>query len=64
MLFENKIKEAYLQRICRRYDDEGLARYFTHHDFDGLKAEAFSFEGREGHTLNGAFYYYDGYRAG
>ncbi|MBQ1933644.1 MAG: alpha/beta fold hydrolase [Clostridia bacterium] len=63
MLFENKIKEAYLQRICRRYDDEGLARYFTHHDFDGLKAEAFSFEGREGHALNGAFYYYDGYRA-
>ena len=62
MLFENKIKEIYLQRICRRYDDEGLARYFDHTDFEGLNAEAFSFKGREGHTLNGAFYFYNGYR--
>jgi pimeloyl-ACP methyl ester carboxylesterase len=62
MLFEKKIKEIYLQRICRRYDDEGLARYFNHSDFAGLNAEAFSFKGREGQTLNGAFYSYDGYR--
>ncbi len=62
MLFENKIKEMYLQKICCRYDDMGLARYFTHKDFDGLRAEGFSFKGMEGHTLNGAFYFYDGYR--
>lgn len=62
MLFENKIKEMYLQKICCRCDDMGLARYFAHKDFDGLREEKFSFGGREGHVLNGAFYFYDGFR--
>lgn len=62
MLFEKKIKEIYLKKICCRYDDMGLARYFTHNDFEGLCAERFSFEGRGGNTLNGAFYFYKGYR--
>ncbi len=63
MLFEKKIIGLYRQKLFSRCDDMGLARYFTHEDFPGLEAEAFSFvEDVHGNTLHGNFYAYPGCR--
>lgn len=59
MLFYNTVKKLYNELIFRRYDDEGLAYYFSAKDFEGLHAEPFSFRGNNGQTLKGNFYYYN-----
>ena len=59
MLFYNTVKKLYNEFIFKRYDDEGLAYYFSAKDFDGLRSEKFSFKGNNGQTLKGSFYYYD-----
>lgn len=58
MIFEKKIGDAYRSRLFVRYDDNGVAKYFDHTDFDGLKKEEFSFKTKAGNTLRGGFYSY------
>lgn len=62
MIFEKQIEKIYRSKMFCRCDDAGLARYFSYEDFAGMICEPFSFKGREGHTLNGAFYSYENCR--
>ena len=61
MIFEKKVIGIYKGMAYTRYDDDGLAYYFSADDFDGLHAETYEFKALAGHTLNGNFYYYDGF---
>lgn len=61
MIFEKKVVNIYEGMAYTRYDGDGLAYYFSANDFDGLHAEAYEFKASAGHTLNGNFYYYDGF---
>lgn len=56
----NKINELYKSQVYSRADDNGCVFYFTADDFDSLKREEYSFPSCDGHTLKGAFYYYQG----
>lgn len=64
MIFEKKIEKLYRSKMFCRCDDVGLACYFSYEDFAGMICEPYSFKGREGHTLNGAFYSYEGFSEG
>lgn len=57
----NAVKKIYNSFIFRRYDDEGLAYYFSEKDFDGLEAEPYEFVGNNGQKLRGKFYYYNNF---
>lgn len=59
MLFENKVLGIYRTQFFSRYDHTGLAHYFSHRDFPGLRQQEFSFRSRLGHTMMGWFYCYD-----
>ena len=53
------IENFYRTKVFCRCDDKGTAYYFSAKDFDGLKAEPYSFVSSKGNTLKGFFYYYD-----
>jgi pimeloyl-ACP methyl ester carboxylesterase len=59
MIFEKKIVGIYTQQFLNRCDDTGLAHYFSHEDFPGLRQQPFDFQSSLGHTLKGWFYCYD-----
>ncbi len=61
MLFQKKIEELYKAQFFTRYDDIGLVKYFTHEDFEGLSATPYTFVSSHGHTLRGAFYFYENF---
>lgn len=61
MIFEKKVIGIYKGMAYTRYDDDGLAYYFSADDFNGLQAEPYEFKSSAGHTLKGNFYYYDGF---
>lgn len=57
------VKETFIQRykqeLFKRYDEDGSVFYFSPSDFDGLRAEPFSFTNNHGERLQGYFYSYD-----
>ncbi len=55
------IEKIYRSMVYTRADDNGCVVYFTAEDFEGLHREEYSFPSSLGHTLAGAFYYYDGF---
>lgn len=55
------IEKTYKNMVYSRADDNGCVVYFTAEDFEGLHREEYSFPSSLGHTLAGAFYYYDGF---
>ena len=59
MIFEKKIVGIYQQQFLNRCDDTGLAHYFSHEDFPGLRQQPFDFQSSLGHTMKGWFYCYD-----
>ena len=59
MIFEKKIVGIYTQQFLSRCDDAGLAHYFSHADFPGLRQQPFDFQSSLGHTMKGWFYCYD-----
>lgn len=59
MIFEKKIVGIYESQFLSRCDDKGLAHYFSHADFPGLRQQSFPFRSSLGHTLQGWFYCYD-----
>jgi pimeloyl-ACP methyl ester carboxylesterase len=59
MIFEKKIVGLYQQQFLNRCDDTGLAHYFSHADFPGLRQQPFDFQSSLGHTMKGWFYCYD-----
>ena len=59
MIFEKKIVGIYESQFMSRCDDKGLAHYFSHSDFPGLRQQPFDFKSSLGHTLKGWFYCYD-----
>ena len=59
MIFEKKIVSIYRGQFLTRCDDQGLAHYFSHADFPGLRQQSFDFPSSLGHTLKGWFYCYD-----
>lgn len=59
MLFEKQILDMYKGMMYTRCDDEGLAVYFSHNDFEGLKCEEHCFRASAGHKLQGYLYSYD-----
>ena len=59
MLFEKKIVNTFRGNFVTRCDDAGTAYYFSAADFPGLIQENFAFPSSCGHSLQGAFYYYD-----
>lgn len=59
MIFEKKIVGIYKSQFLSRCDDTGLAHYFSHADFPGLRQQSFDFRSSLGHTLKGWFYCYD-----
>ncbi len=61
MIFHKQIEAAYRARLFARCDDTGLVHYFSHQDFPGMHAEAYTFASFHGHELQGYFYSYDGY---
>ena len=60
MIFK-KIYGIYKGMVYSRADDNGCVFYFSHRDFENLKKEEYSFGSVDGHTLKGAFYYYEGF---
>ena len=59
MIFEKKIVGIYKSQFLSRCDDKGLAHYFSHADFPGLRQQPFDFRSSLGHTMKGWFYCYD-----
>lgn len=59
MIFEKKIVGIYKQQFLNRCDDTGLAHYFSHADFPGLRQQPFGFRSSLGHEMKGWFYCYD-----
>ena len=59
MIFEKKIVGIYTQQFLSRCDDQGLAHYFSHADFPGLRQQPFDFKSSLGHDMKGWFYCYD-----
>ncbi len=59
MLFEKTIEKKYRAQFHTRYDDVGLAYYFSTEDFPDLTAEPYAFLSRDGNRLQGYFYHYD-----
>ena len=59
MIFEKKIIGIYESQFMSRCDDKGLAHYFSHSDFPGLRQQSFDFMSSLGHTMKGWFYCYD-----
>ncbi len=55
------IEKIYRNMVYSRADDNGCVVYFTAEDFEGLHCEDYSFASSLGHTMAGAFYYYDGF---
>lgn len=53
------IEKIYRSMVYSRADDNGCVFYFTAEDFDGLRRREYNFTSSLGHTLAGAFYYYD-----
>lgn len=58
MLFEKKIADTFRSQFLTRCDETGTVFYFSHEDFPGLQAEAYSFSSSVGHSLQGWFYHY------
>ncbi len=61
MIFQKKIEQAYRAWAFTRYDDKGLVKYFSHVDFEGMRAEPYTVPSSHGHILQGYFYSYEGY---
>ena len=59
MIFEKKIVGIYNSQFLSRCDDQGLAHYFSHTDFPGLRQQPFGFKSSLGHDMKGWFYCYD-----
>lgn len=59
MIFEKKIVGIYKAQFLNRCDDKGLAHYFSHADFPGLRQQPFDFTSSLGHEMKGWFYCYD-----
>ncbi len=59
MIFEKQVIKMYKGMMYTRYDDTGIAYYFSSDDFAGLKKEAYTFTASAGHTLKGYLYHYD-----
>ena len=59
MIFEKQIVNMYKGMMHTRCDDVETVFYFSPDQFDGLKAEAYSFKASAGHTLRGYIYSYD-----
>ena len=59
MIFERKIVGIYESQFMSRCDDKGLAHYFSHTDFHGLRQQPFDFKSSLGHDMKGWFYCYD-----
>lgn len=59
MIFEKKIVGIYTAQFLSRCDDKGLAHYFSHADFPGLRQQSFDFRSSLGHEMKGWFYCYD-----
>ena len=59
MIFEKKIVAIYKEQFLTRCDDKGLAHYFSHADFPGLRQQPFDFKSSLGHDMKGWFYCYD-----
>ena len=57
-LFETLYKKI----LIKRYDDNQIIHYFSHKDFDNLKAENINFITDEGLTIWGNFYFYPSYK--
>jgi len=53
------IEKIYRNMLFRRMDPDGSIKYFSASDFEGLKAEPFTFTSKRGHTLQGNFYLYE-----
>ena len=58
MIFEKTIQNLYKKQLFNRCDDNGCVFYFSAKDFEGLNAEAYSFQSKRGDRLQGYFYYY------
>ena len=59
MIFEKKVVGIYESQFLNRCDDHGLAHYFSHTDFPGLRQQPFDFKSSLGHQMKGWFYCYD-----
>ncbi len=59
MIFEKKVLGLYRSQFLSRCDDTGLAHYFSHEDFPGLRQQSFDFRSSLGHMIRGWFYCYD-----
>lgn len=61
IMITKAIEKIYRKMVYTRADDNGCVVYFTAEDFEGLRCEEYSFPSSLGHTLAGAFYYYEDY---
>lgn len=61
MIGEKKILDFYKSIAFARYDDGGVAKYFSHEDFDSLNCKCVDFHSSKGHKLAGKEYFYDGF---
>lgn len=58
MILGKQIEKMYKKRLYVRYEQADTAFYFSPSDFQGLRAEPYSFLGKKGNRLQGYFYSY------
>lgn len=61
-MIHKMIRKIYELLVYNRADDMGILYYFSEKDFPDLKKEPYSFSSKDGHTLVGGFYFYEGYK--
>ena len=54
------ISAIYKKNVVKRYDDDGIIKYYTHEEFPGLQAEPIAFRTPQGIELKGNIYAYPG----
>ncbi len=55
------ILQKYFDTVVRRYDDDGIIKYFDYTDFDGINAEKISFYNLHGMMIRGYIYSCESY---
>lgn len=55
------IASFYKKKLVCRYDKDGIIPYLSHHDFEGLKQENYSFKNSRNVDISYFFYHYEKY---
>ena len=59
-MFKKIFQKVYNEKFNGRCDDPGYNKFYTYRDFDGMKETPYTFVNKNGDTIRGGLYYYEG----